>query len=198
MNYLALIGYLVVMALVILGIYVYKKRKKQNMPALFKTKKAKVNPEEELANLERGTQLGPETLKVEVPATNEPLPEIIVTQEALQKVKESHNPELIIPGVEFRQLSIIDLIEQFKNMTLTMIEMQKEIEDLKDNLNNHNGNSPITESEQFELSEPPSPQPEKTKRKRVFTEEQRKALSERMRKTNEAKRKTKEESQQVG
>ena len=197
MNYLALIGYLVVMALVILGIYVYKKRKKQNMPALFKTKKAKVNPEDELANLERGTQPEPETLKVEVPATNEPLPEIIVTQAALQKVKESHNSELIIPGVEFRQLSIIDLIEQFKNLSLTLIEMQKEIEDLKDNLNNHNGNSPIIESEQSELSEPPSPQPEKTKRKRVFTEEQKKAFGERMKKINEAKKAQKEAGEKV-
>lgn len=197
MNYLALIGYLVVMALVILGIYVYKKRKKQNMPALFKTKKAKINPDEELANLERGTQPEPETLKVEVPATNEPLNEIVVTQEALQKVKDSHNSELIIPGVEFRQLSIIDLIEQFKNLSLTLIEMQKEIEDLRDNLNNHNGNSPITESEQSELSEPPSPQPEKPKRKRVFTEEQKKAFGERMKKINEAKKAQKEAGEKV-
>lgn len=197
MNYLALIGYLVVMILVILGIYVYKKHKRQNMPALFKTKKAKINPDEELANLERGTQPEPETLKVEVPATNEPLPEIIVTQAALQKVKESHNSELIIPGVEFRQLSIIDLIEQFKNLSLTLIEMQKEIEDLRDNLNNHNGNSPIIESEQSELSEPPSPQPEKTKRKRVFTEEQKKAFGERMKKINEAKKAEKEAGEKV-
>ena len=198
MNYLVLIGYLVRMILVIVGIYVYNKRKKQNMPSLFKTKKVKVNPEDELSKLESGTQS--ESVKVEVPASPETTPhQIVITEDALQKVKESHNSELIIPGVEFRQLSIIDLIEQFKNMSLTMIAMQKEIEDLSDNLNNRNGNNLIVESEQTELSESPSPQQqEKPKRKgRVFTEEQKKAFGERMKKANEAKKAEKEAGDKI-
>jgi hypothetical protein len=188
-----IIAYIVVMGLILGVVYWYKKNKKK--ASINKPVKNKPVTSDPLADLESGDN---PVLSVPV---NEPSPvirpiapiePIIITQEALQKVVESHSDKLIIPGVEFSKPTFEDVVIQgFEKMNQTLIALQNEIDALKVN---------DTSSEQV-----PEPKiigllnndnlPVK-KPGRVWTEEQKKALAEKLKAGRESAKKKAEQVQQ--
>jgi hypothetical protein len=132
---LYIVIYILVMAIVFLGVYLWKrnhKSKKQNTSK--ETNKTVKSKTDILAELENELVIVPESQ----PETQIP----IVTPEMMQALKEPHNGQFpVIPGVEFAKNNQLDnpigqlntevITQGFENIIKTLESLRNEISSLK-------------------------------------------------------------------
>jgi hypothetical protein len=172
MNIWLFVIYFIIMLLVLVGVYIYKKRKKQKLiktgyveTKQVKTKSKLPDPADLLADLERGNQ--PVPPKIEIPANEAPIEPIILKPEAIEKALH-RNDIIIIPGVQFVKPTFEDVVaEGFENVTTTLVALRNEIELLK---NNHNGNghNPVEQAPAKRTRSPMSDEQKKLNAERML------------------------------